>query len=288
MNAAVVSWPDDVLSKDAFVEKVYREGTLYYRALPWRYLNDPYAVLVSEVMLQQTQVSRVLKYWDRWMDFFPTLDALAAADVACVLERWQGLGYNRRALALKRTAEICVQNRDATLPTTEEHLRELPGVGPATAAGIMAFAYDRFAVYIETNVRTVFLHELFGSADNITDGMLSPLVATTCPDKNVRRWYYALLDYGAHLKACGINASQRSAHYTLQSSFEGSHRQKRAEILRWVLAHPGISKDELGAHLIEFESMAKREVPSYSAFESIVDELMHEGFFHEEDGRYLI
>ena len=151
----------DTPDLDAFVRKVWSEGGKHHRDLAWRYIDDAYAVLVSEIMLQQTQVSRVEKYWPRFLKTFPTLDALASADTSLVLEHWQGLGYNRRALALKRTAEECALRFEGELPRTYDELLKLPGIGPATAGGVMAFAYQKPALYIETNVRTVFLHELF-------------------------------------------------------------------------------------------------------------------------------
>ncbi|MVN47936.1 adenine glycosylase, partial [Eggerthella lenta] len=231
-----VAWPSEALGRDEFVELVRREGARLHRDLPWRYIDDPYAVLVSEVMLQQTQVARVEKHWTRFLSLFPTIDSLAAAGTADVLAQWQGLGYNRRALALKRAAETCSAERGGLLPDTAEELETLPGIGPATAAGVMAFAYNRPSVYIETNVRTVFLHELFPDRDKVSDRELAPLVASTCPEDDARAWYYALLDYGAHLKTLVANPSRRSAHYARQSAFEGSRRQKRAELVRVVLA----------------------------------------------------
>ena len=227
-----VAWPSEALGRDEFVELVRREGARLHRDLPWRYIDDPYAVLVSEVMLQQTQVARVEKHWTRFLSLFPTIDSLAAAGTADVLAQWQGLGYNRRALALKRAAETCSAERGGLLPDTAEELETLPGIGPATAAGVMAFAYNRPSVYIETNVRTVFLHELFPDRDKVSDRELAPLVASTCPEDDARAWYYALLDYGAHLKTLVANPSRRSAHYARQSAFEGSRRQKRAELVR--------------------------------------------------------
>ena len=247
---------------DAFVDKVLTEGQKYKRTLPWRYIDDPYAVLVSEVMLQQTQVSRVLPRWERFLALFPTLDALAAADQATVLEQWQGLGYNRRALALRRCAEICAQNYGGNLPKDINELMALPGIGPATAAGVRSFAYNLPSVYLETNVRTVFLHELFPDEENVTDKQLVPYIEKTCPEDDPRTWYYALLDYGAHLKSSIGNASRRSAHYAKQSTFEGSRRQKRAFLVREVLAEPGISVDALAEKLATFEQQHAREAIS--------------------------
>lgn len=275
------------MGRDEFVELVRSEGERLYRVLPWRCIDDPYAVLVSEVMLQQTQVARVEKHWTRFLGLFPTIDALAAAGTADVLAQWQGLGYNRRALALKRAAEVCAAERGGKLPDTAEELEALPGIGPATAAGVMAFAYNRPSVYIETNVRTVFLHELFPACDKVSDRQLAPLVAATCPEDDARAWYYALLDYGAHLKTLVANPSRRSAHYTRQSAFEGSRRQKRAELVRIVLAEPGIGADELAERLDAFERTAGRDGVDAATFDSIVGDLVTEGFFRNEEGAFF-
>lgn len=280
-------WPADGIGRDAFVELVREEGKRLYRDLPWRNLDDPYAVLVSEVMLQQTQVVRVRKHWERFMALFPTVDALAAAGTADVLAQWQGLGYNRRALALKRAAEACSAERAGALPETVEELQELPGIGPATAAGVMAFAFNRPSVYIETNVRTVFLHELFPDRDKVPDRELAPLVADTCPEDDPRGWYYALLDYGAHLKTLVGNPSRRSAHYARQSAFEGSRRQKRAELVRVVLAEPGIGFDELAERLDAFERAAGRDGVDGATFDSIVSDLVAEGFFRRDGDAFF-
>lgn len=266
---------------DAFRERIREQGRLHRRDLPWRYIEDPYAVLVSEVMLQQTQVKRVLDYWPRFLELFPTIDALAAAGTSDVLEQWQGLGYNRRALALKRCADICAAEHGGRLPQTADELVKLPGIGPATAAGVVAFALDRPALYLETNVRTVFLHELFPGEEGVKDAALIPLVELACPADGVRDWYYALLDYGAHLKATLPNPSRRSAHHTRQSAFEGSRRQKRAELVRIVLAAgpEGIDAAEAGVLLNETERRAGRDGVGDEEIASIIDDLASEGFF---------
>lgn len=270
----------------AFVARIWEEGKRLYRDLPWRNIDDPYQVLVSEVMLQQTQVSRVLNHWERFCALFPSIDALASADTALVLEQWQGLGYNRRALALKHSAEICSERYEGRVPQTQEALRALPGIGAATAAGVVAFAYRRPTVYIETNVRTVFIHEFFPSAASVTDKELSILVEATCSQDDPRGWYYALLDYGAHLKQSLVNPSRKSAHYTRQDAFTGSRRQKRAALLRTVLARPGIHVEKLHAQLNEDEVSAGREQVDSATFDSLVKDMIHEGFFHVRSNRF--
>ena len=154
---------------EAFRERVYLAGRELYRDLPWRRTRDPYAIWVSEAMLQQTQVSRVDGRWQSWLDRFPSVDALAAATSADVLAEWQGLGYNRRALALWRAAQEICERHAGVMPQDEAALKALPGIGPATAAGIRAFAFDLPGVYLETNVRAVFLHELFPGAEDVPD-----------------------------------------------------------------------------------------------------------------------
>lgn len=275
-------------AESAFIETVWARGEELYRDFPWRNTRDPYKILVSEVMLQQTQTVRVQRFWERFLALFPTIDALAAADTALVLEQWQGLGYNRRALALKRCAEICAADYDGALPATHEQLLALPGIGNATAAGVMAFAHNKPGVYLETNVRTVFLHEFFPGEDGVTDKQLEPLIQRTCSTDNPRGWYYALLDYGAYLKQTLPNPSRASAHHTRQSKFEGSRRQKRAELVRFALVGNPFTAEEAQAVLAEFERAHKRNEPAPELVQSILDDLCAEGFLASRRGRYLI
>lgn len=287
---------------EAFRERVYLAGRELYRDLPWRRTRDPYAIWVSEAMLQQTQVSRVDGRWQSWLDRFPSVDALAAATSADVLAEWQGLGYNRRALALWRAAREICENHAGVMPYDEADLRALPGIGPATAAGIRAFAFDLSGVYLETNVRAVFLHELFPGAEGVPDSALRPLVAEACPDDSLaiagadalcspRTWYYALLDYGAHLKRTFPNPSRRSRENVRQSRFEGSHRQKRAVLVRLLLAAgiEGVSVADAALGLTEFEAKAGRAAVTEAAASGILDELAAEGFCHEvTSGRWVV
>jgi len=238
---------------ERFVHQVIAEGRKHYRDFAWRNTCDPYAILLSEVMLQQTQVARVIDYYADWMGRFPTIDALAAADTAEVLAAWQGLGYNRRALALKRLAVEVSEHQGGVLPGTNEELQLLPGVGPATAAGIMAFAHNVHSAvpYLETNVRSVVLHEIFVDSDKVCDKEVMAVVkqaaeyVQTSQIADARTWNYALLDYGAWLKKAFPNPSRRSKQHTKQSRFEGSFRQKRAGLLREILGQPHRGAAEL-------------------------------------------
>lgn len=276
-----------------FHEAVLRQGALLYRDLPWRRTRDPYAIWISEVMLQQTQVSRVEGRWERWLDRFPTYDALAQANSADVLQEWQGMGYNRRALALLRAAQAISQL--GAFPRDQSGLVALPGIGPATAAGIRAFAYDLPGTYLETNVRTVFLHALYRQRVDVPDRELVPLVAAACPkdasnpEDDPRTWYYALLDYGAHLKRTLPNPSRRSRTHTVQSRFEGSHRQKRAEVLRIVLgAHASLPTGEVADALNHHELSAGRPPVPVPEVEALLAELKKEGFITNKAGYWSI
>ena len=266
-----------------FCDLVLERGRELYRDLPWRRTDDPYAILLSEVMLQQTQVFRVVPRYERWLERFPSVDALAAAPLADVLEEWQGLGYNRRAVSLKRTAEQVAERYAGVIPAEDSDLRALPGVGPATAAGVRAFAFGQPAAYLETNVRAVFLHELFGDTDAVPDSDIMPLVAQTAAvavDAGVssREWYYALLDYGSHLKRTMPNPSRRSAHHVRQSPFEGSQRQRRARLLRAVMRLRGANTDVLAAECGLEPGLA----------DEILERLTEEGFLTAENGGWRI
>lgn len=213
------------------------------RNLPWRQTRDPYRILVSEVMLQQTQVPRVVKKYEEFLTAFPTVEALAQAPTASLLKVWQGLGYNRRALALKRAAEAVVRDHAGRFPRTKEALEALPGIGPSTSGGILAYAFDTPTVFIETNIRAVFIHCFFptkkgGRQRKIHDRDLLPLIEKTLDAKNPRDWYYALMDYGVYLKQTLPNPSRRSRHHAKQSAFKGSNREVRSNILKFVLAAP--------------------------------------------------
>lgn len=291
----------------AFVEFVAKKGRELYRDLPWRRTYDPYAIWISEVMLQQTQVSRVDGRWQRWLERFPTVDALAAAAPSDVLEEWQGLGYNRRALSVHRAAQA-ISEAGGIFPQDSKELVKLPGIGPATAAGIRAFAFNLHGVYLETNVRTVFLHKLYPQAEGVPDSELVPLVELTCPasaadavdadgaandattELTPRSWYYALLDYGAYLKKTIPNPSRRSKSHVKQSRFEGSHRQKRAELLRVLLAHKdegGAEFDMLHQELCQIEVNAGRETLDEQVTLGLLEELAKEGFCQKNDEYWL-
>ena len=272
---------------EEFSATVWERGRELYRDLPWRDTHDPYAILLSEVMLQQTQVSRVMGRWEQWLETFPTIADLASAPLPPVLELWQGMGYNRRALNLKRCAEEVVAMHDGVVPSDKKALLALPGIGPSTAAGVRIFAFRQPDMYLETNVRAVFIHELFPGRESVADKELVSLVEATCPqDARVRAWYYALLDYGAYLKKTMPNPTRRSKHYTRQSKFEGSHRQKRAYLLRRVI-DDALSTEDLARDLAQSERASGRQEPSVEEVRAILDELEREGFVMRRGDAWL-
>ncbi len=213
------------------------------RDLPWRHTQDPYRILVSEVMLQQTQVKRVLAFFTEFIKHFPTAKSLARAPLSKVLRQWQGLGYNRRAKFLQQAAQYI------TTHSWPKNLEDLPGVGRYTARAVTTFVYDKPEVFVETNIRTVFLYHCYSSVlqkTAISDAQLLPLVAGALTQSKMppREFYWMLMDYGSFLKKQGIKLNSRSKHYTKQSKFKGSRRQKRAARLRKLLAR-GASDKEL-------------------------------------------
>ena len=228
-----------------FRKLVYSYYRSHPRNLPWRKTRDPYKILVSEFMLQQTQVDRVLKKYGCFLSRFPTLSSLAHASFAEVLSAWQGLGYNRRALSLHRCAREIRSRFGGTVPADHADLDSLPGIGPATASAIMAFAFNIWSPFIETNIRTVYIHHFFPYAGEVEDKTLLPLVEQTVDRHNAREWFWALMDYGVYLKKIQPNPARRSAHHSPQGRFEGSDRQIRGEIIRRLVKEKRLSTDGL-------------------------------------------
>lgn len=211
--------------------------------LPWRKTEDPYKILVSEVMLQQTQVARVIPKYEEFVAKFPTFRALARARVQEVLRCWQGLGYNRRALMLHRCAQTIVREHAGKLPDHFETLRTLPGIGPYTAGAVLVFAFNQPRAIIETNIRRVYLHHYFPHEKKVSDALLMPIIERTMDRKNPRQWFSALMDYGSWLATEIENPNIRSTQYTRQSKFEGSLRQLRGRVLRAIVQQNDVPKE---------------------------------------------
>jgi len=271
----------DGLSEDTvkrfrdFIRRFYREQG---RDLPWRHERDPYRILVSEIMLQQTQVDRVLKKYRPFIAQFPDILTLDRTPLQRVLAAWKGLGYNRRCLALKRSAGMIVDRHGGIIPAKMDQLLELPGVGRATAAGILCFAYGKPAVYLETNIRNVFIHLFFNGRNSVHDRDILPLLEQTLDRDNPREWYYGLMDYGSLLKKKLGALNERSTHYVKQPTFEGSDRQLRGRILGLLLERPLLTEHEICGAMSE----------NISRVSKIVADLTREGFIIQRGSRYRI
>lgn len=213
------------------------------RVFPWRGTRDPYHILVSEIMLQQTRTESVAKLYPVFLERYPTVRSLASSTTPALLQAWLGLGYNRRALALRECARRIVSDHGGTVPARPEELAALPGIGPATSASIAAFAYDAPVTFIETNIRRVYLYFFFPRRTVVRDDEILPLVERTLDRSQPGRWYSALMDYGVMMKKAlpgtgATDPNRRSAHYTRQAPFEGSDRQVRGRVLK-VLTSEG-------------------------------------------------
>jgi A/G-specific adenine glycosylase len=246
--------------------------------LPWRQPEhdgsfDPYKIMVSELMLQQTQVSRVIPKYHAFLEQFPTVDTLASAELGDVLRAWQGLGYNRRAKFLWQAARAV--HELGSFPGTREELIKLPGIGTNTAGAILAYAFNEPVVFVETNVRTVFIHHFFADKNDVHDKDILNLVEQTLDHEHPREFYWALMDYGSHLKTTIGNLNKVSRHYTKQSKFHGSKRQIRGAVLR-----------ALGTNAQTLAEL--REIIDDERLEEVLGDLKKEGLIRETQGAYCL
>ncbi len=266
-----------------FQTKIWDFFHLHGRPFPWRETpHDPYAILVSEIMLQQTQTYRVLSKYEQFLAELPTFQSLAAAPLGTVLSLWQGLGYNRRAKALHASAKKVVDEFDGILPSEPATLEAFPGIGYATARSVSTFAYNKPTVFVETNIRAVYLHEFFPNLENVKDDVLLDLVAQPLASPHPRMWYYALMDYGVMAKKQFGNPSTRSAHHAVQSKFEGSDRQIRGAIIRSLTRYQALSREELQTMLVRRERLKEDE----KRIQRILGALIKEGMV-EDGGDHL-
>ncbi len=231
---------------DKFREIIYSHYENSARELPWRTSITPWGVMVSEFMLQQTQVERVIPYWERWLRIWPRVEDMARAPMEDTLREWSGLGYNRRGYFLKKSAEIITRDFDGRVPGVPQNLLPLPGIGPYIAGAIACFAYNYPSVFIETNIRSTVIHFFFQNRVDVQDNEIRPVLASALDHKNPRKWYYALMDYGAALKKLTENPSRRSAHYVKQTPFQGSFRQLRGKILKTLVSMGPSTAEEIG------------------------------------------
>lgn len=267
----------------------------HFRDMPWRPPTikmrqdgtlDPYAILVSEVMLQQTQVNRVIPKYEAFLRQFPTIKILAEASLAEVLAVWNGLGYNRRAKFLHAAAKQVLKEYGGVVPQNVDELAKLPGIGQNTAGAIVVYAFNQPAIFIETNIRSVFIHHFFPGQKDIPDKEILELVRLSLPSArgliakttglfDYRHWYWALMDYGGYLKSSTSNPSRRSKHHAQQSRFEGSPRQIRGQVIR-ILTAGKKSALEL-----------KKEIND-GRLSSILAQLTQEGLIQKQRNRYQL
>jgi A/G-specific adenine glycosylase len=272
--------PDERKIKE-FQATVWR----YYDAhgrheLPWRQPDadgqfNAYKIFISELMLQQTQVARVIPKYHAFIARHPSVESLARATLAQVLELWNGLGYNRRAKFVRLTAQQVSAEFGGVFPKARHDLEQLPGIGPNTAGAILAYAYNEPAVFIETNLRSVFMYHFFADLQNVSDADITELITATLNSEQPRLWYWALMDYGAFLKRSIGNMNRASKSYTKQSPFVGSRREIRGQIIRQLIAGP----------LTDEQLQAGSNDPRLP---EVLSELQKEGFIELEKSQYRL
>ena len=298
---------------DESVRKFRRSVWNYWKKngrhdLPWRKTKDPYKILVSEVMLQQTQVPRVIEKYKEFLHAFPNVETLARSNLADVLKVWSGMGYNRRGKYLRDAAIAIVRQYGGEIPCDAVSLRSLPGVGPYTASAVLVFAFNSPDTLIETNVRAAYIHHFFNASAalrlnlraRIADKELLPFIEATATGQDPRTWHWALMDYGSHLKKLHKNPSRASAHYVKQSKFEGSLRQVRGAILR------ELNKSALSGHILCGRLNLPQKIPqvkpaeigldrtrnlsgaALGTFETALQSLERDGMIKKRSGKWRI
>lgn len=263
------------MSTSSFQKKIWDYFKKNKRDFPWRETSNPYHILVSEIMLQQTQTNRVLPKYEAFLKEFPTIKDLAQSSNEEVLKMWSGLGYNRRALYLKQAAEKLFQNGDFH----PSNLKTLKGIGENTAGAIYVFSSNKPYVFIETNIRRVFIHEFFKDQEKVSDKEILKLIEQTLPNEKSlqsREWFYALMDYGSHLSKIEVNPNRKSKHYTKQSKFEGSLRQTRGKILKILINKKHVSIYDLNQTI------------KSPHFKKALEQLKNEGFIVQKKETILI
>jgi A/G-specific adenine glycosylase len=266
---------DEILRFRSMIWEFYKNNR---RLFPWRYNEDPYHIVVSEIMLQQTQTYRVEPKFDSFVKRFPAWQDLASANWPEVLTAWQGLGYNNRAKRLHDIAKRIIHEYQGVVPQDPDVLVTFPGIGPNTAGSICAFAFNKPTIFAETNIRAVFIYHFFPGKEKVHDRYLIPLVQATLDATDPRSWYYALMDYGVWLKKQTTNPTRRSAHYTKQSKFKGSDREIRSMILKKLLAQNSLTELELTTTIERDPGRIKK----------ITQDLCNEHLIQHKDGKYYL
>lgn len=257
-----------MIEPEEFRASVREAAALCARDLPWRRTIDPYAILVSEFMCQQTQVGRVVPKYLAWMERFPEPASVAQAEVSEILALWSGLGYNRRALALAESCSLISSAWSGGIPADENALLQLPGVGPYTARAVLVFAFNQPSVLIETNIRTVYIKHFFPGADAVSDREILKIAERCLDTRDSRAWHNALMDYGAEIKRVEGNHSRRALAYQPQTSFSTSFRRVRGAVLKALV----------GTGQADVEALYAALPFSRENLEKAIDALVAEGF----------
>jgi A/G-specific adenine glycosylase len=226
-------------------------------------------------MLQQTSVARVMPRYLAFIRAFPSFKRLSEASIQEVIKEWSGLGYNRRALALREGARQVTTNFHGRLPRTVDGLSNLPGVGHATASAVIVYAFNEPLVFIETNIRRVFIHFFFRNRQSVSDALIAPMVEKTLVKANPREWYYALMDYGSALRSAGENPNRRSSRYRVQPKFEGSMRQLRGRVLATIMKRSKVSVRDI-----------EEDLGPDARIRTALSQLAREGFLQESKDCY--
>lgn len=266
---------DEIAIFRSIIWEFYRNNQRFF---PWRYNEDPYHIVVSEIMLQQTQTYRVEPKFETFITRFPAWQDLASASWPEVLTAWQGLGYNSRAKRLLDIAKRIVEEHKGIVPQDPDILVTFPGIGPNTAGSICTFAFNKPTVFAETNIRAVFIYHFFPGQEKVHDTYLLPLIQATLDTTDPRSWYYALMDYGVWLKKQTVNPTRRSAHYTKQSKFKGSDREIRSMILKKLLAYNSLTEFELMNSIDREPERIKK----------IIQDLCNEHLIQCKDGKFYL
>ncbi|MFX0037282.1 MAG: A/G-specific adenine glycosylase [Candidatus Hermodarchaeota archaeon] len=259
---------------ELFQKFIYDYYKNHKRKFPFREKITPYNILISEIMLQQTQTSRVSEKFLKFIKKFPDFLSLSNASTEEVLKEWKGLGYNRRAIALKEIAQRVINDFNGELPDSIDTLQSFPQIGYNTASSILTFAFNIPTVFIETNVRRVYIFFFFPNKKKINDKEILPIVEKTIDKNNPREWYYALMDYGVMLKKKFPDLGRKSIHYKKQSAFEGSNRQIRGKILKMMIKNQVITKSKI---IDKFKNLSSGRI------NSILSQLEKEGFIIIEE-----
>lgn len=282
----------------AFQEKILTWYVEHQRDLPWRKSRDPYRILVSEIMLQQTQVSRVIPKYDAWFVAFPMIERLAEAPVSEVLRHWSGLGYNRRALFLQKTAQAIVREHNGVWPQSVDGLKSLPGIGPYTSGAVACFAFNQQVAVVDTNIRKVILLSFFCHCEEryrkvtkqslthrtdcratlaMTQKEIQQIADMLLPHGKAYAWNQALMDYAAAVLV------KEKVPVVKQSKFIGSNRYYRGKTLKVLLEHHALEEEQLGKLLkADYSRKDKKWL------EKILSGLVKEGFVMRNNGRILL